>query len=199
MRRAVAICFAIASASLLSGCYDTGYRYVRNGGGGDAYYGSETTTVVSPGYGYGYADPYYGCCYNSGIGVSTIWYRDGRDGRYYDRRRDYDRDRDHDRGRPGGWNGNDRDDHGSRPPGGWQGGGGDHRPPPGGWQGGGNRPPGGGDHRPPPGGWQGQGGGNRPSPPPGGDGGRPQSRPVGREAPEGAPNRGWKQSPKERE
>ncbi|KAF1009142.1 MAG: hypothetical protein GAK28_00775 [Luteibacter sp.] len=165
MRRLSLWLFALAATLPLAGCYyDPDYGYVRNGTGADIYYGTETTTVVSPGYvdpGFGYYDDYGGygpgCCY-SGIGVGTVWYHD----RYY--RGGYYRDRDwHGRpppggpwhgGPPGGWHGGGRP-----PPGGWQGGG-DHRPPPGGWHGGGGRPPSGGwhggdggHHSPPSGGW----------------------------------------------
>lgn len=168
MRRAYSLLLALAATLPLAGCYyDPGY--VRSSqGGGDAYYGTETTTVVQsgggfydegygyPGYGYGYGfgPGYYGG-YND-IVLGSAWYG----GRGYDRRyyrggdgRGHDwhgrpGDGDH---RPGGWQGGDH-----RPPGGWQGG---NRP--GGWQGG-NRPGGwqGGGRPPPPGGWH---GGGRPS------------------------------------
>lgn len=181
MRTARVTLFALAVCLPLAGCYyDPGYGYVRNGSGGDAYYGEETmTTVVDPGYGYydngyGYGP---GCCY-SGVTVGAVWYDyggrryyRGRDGNYFD----HDGHRGPPPGRgdrgppPGNWHAGDND---HRPPGGWQGGnrpGGDR---PGGWQGG--HP--GGDR---PGGWQGQrppqngnaGGGNRPPPPGGWHGG----------------------------
>lgn len=161
MRRAHSLLLALVATLPLAGCYyDPGY--VRSSSGGDAYYGTETTTVVQPGggfydpgYGYGFGPGYYGGY--SDIAIGSVWYG-GRGG--YDRR--YYRDRDgHDHPRPpppGGWHGRPGDgDH--RPPGGWQGG--NRPPPPGGWQGGG-RPP-------PPGGWHGGGrppspGGSRPSP-----------------------------------
>ncbi|GAA0918683.1 hypothetical protein KR767_18300 [Luteibacter anthropi] len=147
MRRLTLCLIALAATLPLAGCYyDPDYGYVRNGTGGDAYYGTETTTVVSPGYvdpGFGYYDGYGygpGCCYST-IGVGTVWYHDRYPG-YYGR--DW-----HGRPPPGGWHGG-----GWRgpPPGGWRGGG--HGPPPGGWHGGGG-------HGPPPGGWH--GGGGRPS------------------------------------
>lgn len=175
MQRMRTLLLALGVTLPLAGCYyDPDYGYVRNGSGGDAYYGTETTTtVVEPGYydpgfadygGYGYGfGP--GCCYST-IGVGGVWYRD----RYYRRDRDW-----HGHPPPGGWRG-DRDHR--PPPGGWRGG--DHRPPPGGWSrgDGDHRPPGGwnrgdGDHRPPPGGWRG-----------GGD--RPSNRPTG-----GRPPGGW--------
>ncbi|MDR6640811.1 hypothetical protein J2X57_000005 [Luteibacter sp. 1214] len=203
MRTARVLLMTLAVSLPLTGCYyDPGYGYVRNGSGGDAYYGEETTTtIVDPGYGYydngyGYGP---GCCY-SGVTVGAVWYDyggrryyRGRDGNYFDRdgHRGPPPGRGDRRPPPGGWHGGD-DDH--RPPGGWQGG---NRP--GGWQGGrpgGDRPGGwqggrpGGDR---PGGWQGQrppqnggaGGGNRPPPPGGwhgGDrpaGGNPNAHPPG--------------------
>jgi len=158
MRRSHSLLLALAACLPLAGCYyDPGYGYVRNGSGGDAYYGTQTTTtVVQPGGGY-YDDGYGYYPGYSTVGVGAVYYSDGYNRRYY-------RDRDY------------RDDHGRPPPpGGWHGrpGDGDHRPPPGGWQGG-NRPPGGGgprppgvghdgDRPPPPGGWN--GGGGRPPPP----------------------------------
>ena len=58
MRRAHSLILALAACLPLAGCYyDPDYGYVRNGSGADAYYGEETTTVVSPGVydpGYGY-------------------------------------------------------------------------------------------------------------------------------------------------
>nr|WP_063572400.1 hypothetical protein [Luteibacter rhizovicinus] len=152
MRRAHSLLLALAATLPLAGCYyDPGY--VRSRSGGDAYYGTETTTVVQPvgayydpGYGY-YGPGYYGGGYST-IAVGSAWYGGGYDRRYY-------RDRDgHDHPRPpppGGWHVCPGDvDH--RPPGCWQGGG---RPPPPGGQGG--------NHQPPPGGWHGGGQpGNRP-------------------------------------
>ena len=190
MRRTYSLLLAVAATLPLAGCYyDPGY--VRSSSGGDAYYGTETTTVVQPGG--AYYDPgygYYGPGYYGG-GYSTIAvYGGGYDRRYY-------RDRDgHDHPRqppPGGWHDRPGDgDH--RPPGGWQGG--NHQRPPGGWQGGDR------DRQPPPGGWHGgrsppPGGGqagNRPSPPAGGQVGNRPSRPASssgsRSPPRGNFNRG---------
>ena len=165
MRRAHSLLLALAATLPLAGCYyDPGY--VRSSSGGDAYYGTETTTVVQPvggyydpGYGYGYGPGYYGGYSN--IAVGSVWYGGRGYDRGYDRRYYRDRDgRDHPRPPPpGGWHDRPGDgDH--RPPGGWQGGnhqrppgsgqGGDHQRPPGGWQGGGRPPSSGGQvgHRP---------------------------------------------------
>ncbi|HVI56371.1 MAG TPA: hypothetical protein VM621_15115 [Luteibacter sp.] len=174
MRRAYSLLLAVAATLPLAGCYyDPGYVR-RSAGGGDAYYGTETTVVqpgggyYDPGYGYGFGPGYYGGY--SDIAVGSVWYGGGG----YDRRYYRDRDGyDHHRPQPGDWHGRPGDgDH--RPPGGWQAGEhGDHPRPPGGWQGG--------DHAPP-GGWH--GGGGRPAPPAGGwhGGGRPS---------QGAPSSHW--------
>jgi len=199
MRRLSLSLLALPACLALSGCYyDPDYGYVRNASGGDAYYGTETTTTVvsggvgyvdSPGYGYyGYGP---GCCY----GGTTVIYRDGYGRRYYGDRYG------HGRPPPGGWNHGtppgrgDGNWHGRPPPpGGWGSRGDDHgpgrpNPPPGGWHGG-DRP------SPPPGGWH--GGGDRPSPPQGGwrgsrsspsQGGgvsRPMQGPRGRDPDRGA-------------
>lgn len=186
MRRAHSLLLAVAACLPLAGCYyDPDYGYVRNGSGADAYYGEETTTVVSPGYSYYDYGP--GCCF-SGATFGTIWYDRAYDRRYYDRGRDWHghpppRNNWHGRpgdNRPGNWQGNN-----NRPPGGWRGNGrpggndGDNGPRRGNWQGGDNRPSRGGsqgDNRPqrswqgsnnnrPQGGWRGgnQGGDHRPA------------------------------------
>lgn len=139
MRRARALLLVLAGCLPLAGCYyDPDYGYVRNGTGGDAYYGEETT-VVSPGYAPGYYGGYggYGPGYTS-LSVGTVWY-DGYDGRRYDRDRN--------------WRGTPRGDWHDRRPGNWQG---DRRPPPGGWHRG-DRDNDRNDHRPPSRQWQGDG------------------------------------------
>jgi hypothetical protein len=171
MRRAHSLILALAACLPLAGCYyDPDYGYVRNGSGADAYYGEETTTVVSPGVydpGYGYYGGGYGpgCCY-SGVTVGTVWYDRDYDRRYYRRDRDW-------HGRPpprGDWNGRPGGDH--RPPGGWHG----NNRPPGGWRGNDRPRDNDGDRGPRGGGWQ---GGNRPPRDDGHAGNRP-SRGDGR-------------------
>lgn len=119
----------VIAASLLSGCYVApGYSYVRDGYGGDAYYG-RGTTVYDDGY---YAPDYYapgyyrpgyygGYGYPGGVsvGIGATWYGHSRD-RYRHRdddRRDHHHGDDH-RGQSWGHSGA-RDDHhgwsGSRP------------------------------------------------------------------------------------
>ncbi|HEY4091734.1 MAG TPA: hypothetical protein VGN46_09485 [Luteibacter sp.] len=194
MRRLSLSLLALPACLALSGCYyDPDYGYVRNSSGGDAYYGTETTTTVVSGgvgyvdpqpYGYGYGG-YYGygpgCCY----GGTTVIYRDGYGRRYYGDRYGHGRPPP-----PGGWQGRPPprpgggDWHGRPPPpGGWGSRGDDHRPPqgrpdrpPGGWQGG-NRP------SPPQGGWH----GNRSQPPSNGSGPRSPQGPRGRDPDRGAP------------
>ncbi|MDF3983134.1 hypothetical protein P3W24_12595 [Luteibacter sp. PPL201] len=138
MVRVRRVLLAFGLAFPLAGCYyDPGYGYVRNGSGADVYYGTQTTTVVGPGYaydpGFGYVGGYGygpGCCY-SGVGVGAVWYHDRYDDRRY---RDW-----HRYPPPGGWRGGDR----RPPPGGWYSHGPDRRPPPGGWRSNPGRGPGG--------------------------------------------------------
>ncbi|HET6432738.1 hypothetical protein [Dyella sp.] len=123
-------------ASALGGCYVApGYSYVRDGYGGDAYYGRGPTTVYDDGY---YAPSYYGYGGYGGygypggvsIGISSGWYGGSYGYRHrdyrYDRRHDWDHDRhdgDHGRGRD---HDGDRD-HGWHPNrGGYDGGGRGH-------------------------------------------------------------------------
>lgn len=97
-------------ASALGGCYVApGYSYVRDGYGGDAYYG-RATTVYDDGYyapaydGYGY----YGYPGGVSIGISSGWYGGSYRRGYRDYRgRGYHHDgggyhRGHDWGRDGG-------------------------------------------------------------------------------------------------
>ena len=122
----------VIASSLLGGCYVApGYSYVRDGYGGDAYYGRGTAVYddgyYAPGY---YAPNYYyggGYAYPGGvsIGISRTWYGGSRDRyRHRDHYRDEHHDDDHrrDQHHDRSWSGGSRDDRR-----GWSGGSHDSR------------------------------------------------------------------------